>query len=128
MEKNKRNVQQGAYATSGLGVVDSPGKIPATRWEPGQILKQHQNRLAFFVVVVLTLTHRYNAIPGHKTGSNNSGVTSTRVQYIPYPFPVFAAAESNTLFALLLLLLLVPPSAAVVPSPAAAASTVCLLL
>ena len=26
--KNKRIVQQGAYATSGLGVVNSPGKMP----------------------------------------------------------------------------------------------------
>ena len=25
------------------------------------------------VVVVLTLTHRYNAVRGHRTGSNNSG-------------------------------------------------------
>ena len=24
-------------------------------------------------VVVLTLTHRYNAVRGHRTGSNNSG-------------------------------------------------------
>ena len=26
-----------------------------------------------YVVVVLTLTHGYNAVRGHKTGSNNSG-------------------------------------------------------
>ena len=26
------------------------------------------------VVVVITLTHRYNAVRGHRTGSNNSGV------------------------------------------------------
>ena len=25
------------------------------------------------IVVVLTLTHRYNAVRGHRTGSNNSG-------------------------------------------------------
>ena len=25
------------------------------------------------IVVVLTLTHRYNAVRGHKAGSNNSG-------------------------------------------------------
>ena len=27
----------------------------------------------YIVVVVLTLTHRYNAVRGHRTGSNNSG-------------------------------------------------------
>ena len=27
-----------------------------------------------FVAVVLTLTHRYNAVRGHRTGSNSSGV------------------------------------------------------
>ena len=27
----------------------------------------------FLGVVVLTLTHRYNAVRGHMTGSNNSG-------------------------------------------------------
>ena len=27
----------------------------------------------YLVVVVLTLTHRYNAVRGHRTGSNNSG-------------------------------------------------------
>ena len=26
------------------------------------------------VVVVLTLTHRYNAVRGHRTGSNNSAL------------------------------------------------------
>ena len=26
------------------------------------------------VIVVVTLTHRYNAVRGHRTGSNNSGV------------------------------------------------------
>ena len=26
------------------------------------------------VVVILTLTHRYDAVRGHRTGSNNSGV------------------------------------------------------
>ena len=27
----------------------------------------------YYVVVVLTLAHRYNAVRGHRTGSNNSG-------------------------------------------------------
>ena len=27
----------------------------------------------YIVVVFLTLTHRYNAVRGHRTGSNNSG-------------------------------------------------------
>ena len=27
----------------------------------------------FIIVVVLTLTHRYNAVRGHRPGSNNSG-------------------------------------------------------
>ena len=30
-------------------------------------------RYIVVVVIVLTLTHRYNAVLGHKTGSNNSG-------------------------------------------------------
>ena len=29
-----------------------------------------------FIFVVLILTHRYNAVRGHRTGSNNSGVES----------------------------------------------------
>ena len=31
------------------------------------------DELAIVVVIVLTLTHRYNAVRGHRTGSNNSG-------------------------------------------------------
>ena len=35
---NKRNVPQGVYATSSLGVgyIDSPGKMPAGHWKPRQ--------------------------------------------------------------------------------------------
>ena len=30
-------------------------------------------KIVSFVVAVFTLTHRYNAVRGHRTGSNNSG-------------------------------------------------------
>ena len=33
------------------------------------------------VVVVLTLTHRYNAVRGHRAGPNNSGVEDYLARY-----------------------------------------------
>ena len=36
-------------------------------------LNIHPPRVSYIVVVVLTLPHRYNAVGGHRTGSNNSG-------------------------------------------------------
>ena len=40
-------------------------------WVINEIKRQH------IIVVVLTLTHRYNAVRDHRTGSNNSGVKIT---------------------------------------------------
>ena len=48
------------------------------------VLKQHVGRLRYgddvvvVVVVVLTFTDGYNAVRGHRTGSNNSGVEDYR--------------------------------------------------
>ena len=36
-------------------------------------MSRHTVVVVVVVVVFLTLTHRYNAVRGHRTGSNNSG-------------------------------------------------------
>ena len=49
-------------------------------------------KIVSFVVAVFTLTHRYNAVRGHRTGSNNSGeddyprskTNKNRTEYIHY--------------------------------------------
>ena len=50
----------------------SPNYNPAKAYDILSILPVYSTPNV--VVVVLTLTHRHNAVRGHRTGSNNSGV------------------------------------------------------
>ena len=44
------------------------------QYQVQRIQQTYINMIFYVRTVVLTLSHRYNAVRGHRTGSNNSGV------------------------------------------------------
>ena len=49
--------------------------VGAPTYTPRHDTRLFEVREAIYHVVVLTVTHRYNAVRGHRTGSNNHGTS-----------------------------------------------------